>query len=95
MDSNGVELSNLGVGGMFSLRNTELVADLLLAGGSGYGDPLDRPYSEVQCDLDGEYVTPEGAERDYGCVIGANGQIAAAASDDLRKKRRKVRKAVE
>jgi len=90
LDSKGTELSNLGVGGMFSLRTTEHVADLLLAGGAGYGDPLDRPYAEVQRDLDGEYVTPQCAERDYGCVVGTNDQIDTAASDALRKHRRKV-----
>ncbi|MDP6603378.1 MAG: hydantoinase B/oxoprolinase family protein, partial [Rhodospirillales bacterium] len=90
LDSKGAELSNLGIGGMFSLRTTEHIADLQLAGGSGYGDPLDRPYEEVQRDLDGEYVTPQGAERDYACVAGADGKIDAAASDALRKQRRKV-----
>ena len=95
LDSKGAELRDLGVGGMFSLRNTEHVADLLLAGGSGYGDPLDRPYLEVQRDLDGEYVTPQGAERYYGCVLGADGRISTTASDALRKQQRKVREPVE
>jgi 5-oxoprolinase (ATP-hydrolysing)/N-methylhydantoinase A len=95
LDSKGAELRDLGVGGMFSLRNTEHVADLLLAGGSGYGDPLDRPYLEVQRDLDGEYVTPQGAERYYGCVVGADGRISTTASDALRKQQRKVREPVE
>ena len=61
-----------------------------LGGGSGYGDPLDRPYAEVQRDLDGEYVTPQGAERDYGCAVASDGRIDAAASEKLRKQRRKV-----
>ena len=90
LDSKGDELSDLGIGGMFSFRSTEHVGELLLAGGSGYGDPLERPYAEVQRDLDGEYVTPQGAERDYGCVVGADGKIDSAASDALREQRRKV-----
>ena len=61
-----------------------------LGGGSGYGDPLDRPYAEVQRDLDGEYVTTQGAERDYGCVVASDGRIDFVASDKLRKQRRKV-----
>ena len=95
LDSKGSQLNDLGVGGMFSLRSTEHIADLLLAGGSGYGDPLDRPYREVQRDLDGEYVTPEGAERDYGCIVDPDGRINSAASDALRKQRCEVRGAVK
>ena len=44
-----------------------------------YGDPLDRPVDEVQRDLDLGYVTGEGTERDYGCVL-VNGGIDPAAT---------------
>ena len=90
LDSKGAELSDLGPGGLVSLSTTEHVAEMRLGGGSGYGDPLERPYAEVQRDLDGEYVMPQGAERDYGCVVDEDGRIDAAASDKLRKQRRKV-----
>ena len=75
---------------MVSLRTPDHVAEMLLAGGSGYGDPLDRPYDDVRRDLDGGYVTSQGIERDYGCVVGADGQIDVAASNKLREKRRKA-----
>ena len=90
LDNDGGELSDLGTGGMVSLRTPDHVAEMLLAGGSGYGDPLDRPYDDVRRDLDGGYVTSQGIERDYGCVVGADGQIDVAASNKLREKRRKA-----
>ena len=89
-DSKGQELSDLGNGGMVNLRTGEHVTEMLLAGGSGYGDPLERPYAAVQRDLDEEYVTPEGAARDYGCVVAPDGEIDVTASDRLREKRRRV-----
>ena len=38
-------------------------------GGGGWGDPLDRPASVVLDDVLDEYVSVEGAERDYGVVL--------------------------
>lgn len=48
-------------------------------GGGGYGDPLARPFAEIQKDLDRGWITPEGAERDYGVVV-VDGVIDEAAS---------------
>ncbi len=39
------------------------------AGGGGFGDPLERPVSEVLEDVIDEYVSVERAELDYGVVI--------------------------
>ena len=63
------------------------VLEVRLAGGSGYGDPLERPISLVQADFDSGYVSAEGAARDYGCVLGADGLIDAAATAALRARR--------
>jgi N-methylhydantoinase B len=38
-------------------------------GGGGWGDPLDRPATAVLDDVLDEYVSVEGAERDYGVVL--------------------------
>ena len=55
-----------------------------MAGGAGYGDPLARLYDDVQADLDEGYVSAEGAERDYCCIIDNQGLIDRDASDRLR-----------
>jgi N-methylhydantoinase B len=60
-------------------------------GGGGWGDPLDRPYAEVERDLRWGKVSFEGARRDYGVV--ATGDldepvIDADASDALREQLR-------
>ena len=41
------------------------------AGGGGYGDPLERDAEQVLEDVIDEYVSIEGAERDYGVVVRA------------------------
>ena len=83
--------SDLGVGALAHFTNTGQRGDLVLAGGSGYGDPWTRDYEDVQRDLDEGYVTAEGAEADYGCIVDMDGQIDRPASDD----RRATRQAAE
>lgn len=39
------------------------------AGAGGYGDPALRTLDAIQADLDDEYLTPEGATRDYGVRV--------------------------
>src|SRR6476646_10419904 len=62
-------------------------------GGGGWGDPLDRLPSAVLDDVLDEYVSVEGATRDYGVVL--TGSLAdltlavdASATEALRAKRR-------
>jgi 5-oxoprolinase (ATP-hydrolysing) len=54
------------------LRHAGQLATIEIAGGSGYGDPRERPVERVQADLDGGYVTAQGAET-YGVVVGPDG----------------------
>jgi 5-oxoprolinase (ATP-hydrolysing)/N-methylhydantoinase A len=77
-----------GLGGLLALTSPGQVLDVQLAGGSGYGDPLERPIEEVQQDLDDGYLTPEGAARDYGCAAGPDGRLDAEATARLRAARR-------
>ena len=79
---------DVGTGALSVVRTTAEYAELRVAGGSGFGDPLERALDDVQRDLDGGYVTPEGARRDYGCVVDADGVIDHAASERLRETRR-------
>jgi len=63
-------------------------------GGGGWGDPLERPYDEVERDLRWGKVSFDGARADYGVVAGATMEcvvIDAAASDALRESLRSQR----
>ena len=67
-------------------------------GGGGWGDPLDRPYDEVERDLRWGKVSFEGARTDYG-VVASGGKdapvIDVEASDRLRAELRSARPAEE
>ena len=53
-------------------------------GGGGYGDPLTRDLDSVASDLRLGYVSPEMAEAGFGVVVGADGAIDEATTNDLR-----------
>jgi N-methylhydantoinase B len=49
-------------------------------GGGGWGDPLDRPYAEVQRDVRWRKVSVDGAADDYGVVV--IGEVDDAVVDE-------------
>jgi N-methylhydantoinase B len=52
-------------------------------GGGGWGDPLDRDSQAVLDDVLDEYVSVEGAERDYGVVLsGSLADLTLAVDED-------------
>ena len=56
-------------------------------GGGGWGDPLERPYDEVERDLRWGKVSFEGARTDYGVVASGSKDepvVDATASDAVR-----------
>jgi N-methylhydantoinase B/oxoprolinase/acetone carboxylase alpha subunit len=64
------------------------IIELQLAGGSGFGDPLERPLALVESDLANGYITAAAAAADYGCVVGGDGRIDRAASEARRRELR-------
>ena len=63
-------------------------------GGGGWGDPLERPFAEVEQDLRWGKVSERAARRDYGVVveIGPDGPVVdEAASEALRDRMRAER----
>ena len=66
------------------------VVRTFFGGGGGWGDPLERDPELVRRDVRDEYVTIEGAERDYGVVVRGDLRhpealaIDAEATSDLR-----------
>ncbi len=51
-----------------------------IAGGSGFGPPHERALEDIAADLENGYITAEGAARDYGCVMTADGRIDIEAT---------------
>ncbi|GAA2739738.1 hydantoinase B/oxoprolinase family protein [Pedococcus aerophilus] len=67
------------------------VVRIRTTGGGGWGDPLDRPYDDVERDLRWGKVSFEGARRDYGVVATGSKDapvVDVAASDALRSEHR-------
>lgn len=63
-------------------------------GGGGWGDPLERPYEEVERDLRWGKVSFDGARAAYGLVASGTREepvVDVAASDDLRERMRAER----
>jgi len=60
----------------------------VLAGGGGWGDPLERDPRLVAADVLAEKVGPGSAQRDYGVVLTDAGTIDEVATTALRARRR-------
>jgi N-methylhydantoinase B len=60
-------------------------------GGGGWGDPLDRDVAAIAWDIRQGYITPAAAERDYGAVFDATGQLDQAATEQAMRARRTSR----
>jgi 5-oxoprolinase (ATP-hydrolysing)/N-methylhydantoinase A len=69
-----------GAGETVSLFDDRTEIEAQIAGGAGYGTPAERPLEAIASDLEDGYVTAEGAARDYGCVLEADGRIDPAAT---------------
>jgi N-methylhydantoinase B len=75
------------------LLDTGEQLDYRFGGGGGWGDPLDRDPQAVLDDVWDEYVSIDGAKRDYGVVITGDVQamtleLDLAATDSERAARR-------
>jgi len=62
---------------------------ILTGGGGGYGSPLERDATLVAEDVHEGYVGAVSAERDYGVVLDADGDLDVAATERLRDARRR------
>jgi N-methylhydantoinase B len=60
-------------------------------GGGGWGDPLERPYVEVERDVRWGKVSRDGARQDYGVVFTGQSTVDVAGSDRLRATRKQRR----
>jgi 5-oxoprolinase (ATP-hydrolysing)/N-methylhydantoinase A len=62
------------LGGLADLRSPSQLLTIELAGGSGYGDPGERPLDEVRRDLEEGSVTETGLGL-YGCRLLPDGRV--------------------
>lgn len=68
LEENGEAEENEALGSLVELRRPSQSLIVELAGGSGYGEPTERPLESVQDDLDNGFLTTEGT-RAYGCGV--------------------------
>lgn len=68
---------------------------LVIGGGGGWGDPLERSLELIQADVEDAYVTADYAARYHGAVVSAAGEVDAAATESLRARLRGEREAGE
>jgi 5-oxoprolinase (ATP-hydrolysing) len=82
----GKLVKDCGTGDLVSLTSTEEVAEVVLAGGAGFGDPLERPLDKIANDLANGYVTARATAHDYGVIASGDGRIDAAATLENRRR---------
>lgn len=80
LEENGEAEENEALGSLVELRRPSQSLIVELAGGSGYGEPTERPLESVQDDLDNGFLTTEGA-RAYGCGVDDSGRAQRADED--------------
>jgi N-methylhydantoinase B len=61
-----------------------------MAGGGGWGDPLERDPAAVEHDVANDKVSEEAARECYGVVIGDGGLAQLGATTALREERRRA-----
>ncbi|MEM4846842.1 MAG: hydantoinase B/oxoprolinase family protein [Thermosphaera sp.] len=78
LDNGQVMIEGKALGGLVELRDRTELVTIDMAGGSGYGNPLERPLAMLQTDLDEGFVTPGGLNL-YGCELSDDGKISRGA----------------
>ena len=84
----GRMIKDCGTGDLVSLSIRDEVAEVILAGGAGFANPLERSLDRIADDIADGYVTARAAAQDYGVVVNGDGGIDAAATLENRKRLR-------
>ena len=79
----------LGSGTELRAKGRQIVPDgdrliMEMPGGGGFGEPFDRDPERVRDDVQNELVSREAAERDYGVVLTADGDVDQEATRQRR-----------
>jgi N-methylhydantoinase B/oxoprolinase/acetone carboxylase alpha subunit len=88
-EEDGTVVENEDLGSLVELRRASQLLTIELAGGSGYGDPAERPVESVQADLDAGLISTEGA-REYGCEVDSSGKARRISEGDQEERRRRT-----
>jgi 5-oxoprolinase (ATP-hydrolysing)/N-methylhydantoinase A len=78
-DDAGHVVHDFGTGGLFTLDRTDRVIELQLAGGSGFGNPLDRSVAAIESDKRQGYISADAAETIYKLGERKKKAVASAA----------------
>jgi len=65
-DPAGAIVKDCGTGELVQIALPDEIVEIVLSGGSGYGDPRERDRAKIERDLVEGYVTSEQAEKTYG-----------------------------
>ena len=76
----GAPVHNVTTGETVAMTDSRIEIDATIAGGSGFGPPRERALEDIAADLENGYITSAGAQRDYGCVMTADGRIDVEAT---------------
>jgi len=82
LEAAGAEFANASITSLPFGRDD--VALVVSNAGAGFGDPLERDAQVVARDVAGGRLTAEDAARKYGVVVGADGSLNGAATDQRR-----------
>ncbi|WP_158744114.1 hydantoinase B/oxoprolinase family protein [Acidisphaera sp. L21] len=66
---NGALIHDCGTGELVTLTRTDEVAEIVFAGGAGYGDPRRRPAARVAADLQDGRISETAARETYGAKL--------------------------
>ncbi|GAA4132036.1 hydantoinase B/oxoprolinase family protein [Aminobacter aganoensis] len=76
LSTDGRVLRDCGTGELVSLHRTDQVVELVLAGGSGYGNSAERDHAAISRDLALGFVTPDHVALNYRKEPGTPGTVA-------------------
>ena len=66
---------DLGIGALVDLSSIDDIVELRIAGGAGFGNPLQRNLDLIEEDLQQGYISIERAVSKYGCSVDSTGKI--------------------
>jgi 5-oxoprolinase (ATP-hydrolysing)/N-methylhydantoinase A len=83
LGADGQVLRECGTGSLLLVTNTSEIVEVVLGGGSGYGDPRERSETAIEQDIALGLVSEEGASCDYGYESGKKAECTQDGGREL------------